>query len=150
MRKTTKELEGILLSTHSENVNKIIEKEKTEFTDRSFGNYFKDLLLEKKITQQKVFIDADLSDKYGYKIVSGEKHTNQRDVILRLCYAGHLTVDETNRALSLYNMSPLYARSKRDALLIVAFNERVGDILDLNQYLIDNGESSLRNAGIRE
>ena len=44
-------------------------------------------------------------------------------------------------------MAPFYVRLKRDALLMVAFNDRVGDILDLNEYLIRNGEKPLKNTG---
>ena len=147
MKKTTRELENVLLNTHSENVDQVIESEGSNIFDLQFSNYFKDLLLQKKITQQKLFIDSDISEKYGYKILSGEKHTKQRDTILRLCYAGHFNVDETNRALTLYGMAPFYVRLKRDALLMVAFNDRVGDILDLNEYLIRNGEKPLKNTG---
>ena len=147
MKKTTRELENVLLNTHSENVDQVIESEGSNIFDLQFSNYFKDLLLQKKITQQKLFIDSDISEKYGYKILSGEKHTKQRDTILRLCYAGHFNDDETNRALTLYGMAPFYVRLKRDALLMVAFNDRVGDILDLNEYLIRNGEKPLKSAG---
>ena len=147
MKKTTRELEDVLLNTHSEYVDQVIESEKSNIFDLQFSNYFKDLLLQKRITQQKLFIDSDISEKYGYKILSGEKHTKQRDTILRLCYAGHFNVDETNRALTLYGMAPFYVRLKRDALLMVAFNDRVGDILDLNEYLIRNGEKPLKNTG---
>ena len=147
MKKTTRELENVLLNTHSENVDQVIESEKSNIFDLQFSNYFKDLLLQKRITQQKLFIDSDISEKYGYKILSGEKHTKQRDTILRLCYAGHFNVDETNRALTLYGMAPFYVRLKRDALLMVAFNDRIGDILDLNEYLIRNGEKPLKSAG---
>ena len=147
MKKTTRELEYVLLNTHSEYVDQVIESEKSNIFDLQFSNYFKDLLLQKRITQQKLFIDSDISEKYGYKILSGEKHTKQRDTILRLCYAGHFNVDETNRALTLYGMAPFYVRLKRDALLMVAFNDRIGDILDLNEYLIRNGEKPLKNTG---
>lgn len=147
MKKTTRELENVLLNTHSENVDQVIESEGSNIFDLQFSNYFKDLLLQKRITQQKLFIDSDISEKYGYKILSGEKHTKQRDTLLRLCYAGHFNVDETNRALTLYGMAPFYVRLKRDALLMVAFNDRVGDILDLNEYLIRNGEKPLKNTG---
>ena len=150
MKKTTKELEGILLNAHSANVEQIFTENNYSFVNKTFSDYFKDLLSQNKISQQKVFIDADISEKYGYKLISGEKHTNQRDTILRLCYAGKLNVEETNRSLILYGMSPLYARNKRDALLIVAFNDRVGDILDLNEYLIKNGEKPLKNSGNTE
>ena len=150
MKKTTIELEGILLNAHSANVEQIFTENNYSFVNKTFSDYFKDLLSQNKISQQKVFIDADISEKYGYKLISGEKHTNQRDTLLRLCYAGKLNVEETNRSLILYGMSPLYARNKRDALLIIAFNDRVGDILDLNEYLIKNGEKPLKNSGNTE
>ena len=150
MKKTTKELEGILLNAHSANAEQIFTENNYSFVNKTFSDYFKDLLSQNKISQQKVFIDADISEKYGYKLISGEKHTNQRDTLLRLCYAGKLNVEETNRSLILYGMSPLYARNKRDALLIIAFNDRVGDILDLNEYLIKNGEKPLKNSGNTE
>lgn len=147
MKKTTRELEGILLDKHKDQIDDYFTNESQELLNSTFGDYFRDTLLTKKITQQVLFIRADITDKYGYKLISGEKHTNQRDVIIRLCYAGNFTLNETQRALKLYGMAPLYARIKRDALLMVAFNEHEGNILDLNHYLKINGEKPLRNAG---
>lgn len=126
MKKTTKELEGILLNHPEEEIQ-------DEMLNISFGDYFRNTLLAKNITQQTVFLNADIGEKYGYKLISGEKHTKQRDVIIRLCFAGEFTFNETQRALRLYGMSPLYARIKRDALLITAFNKHIGNIIDLNQ-----------------
>ena len=57
------------------------------------------MLKEKRITQQMVFLKADIPEKYGYKLLSGEKHTRQRDIILRICYAAELTLEQTQRAL---------------------------------------------------
>lgn len=141
MNKTTKELEGILLN-HAD-----ISELNDEMLNISFGDYFRDVLLTKNITQQTVFLNADIGEKYCYKLISGEKHTKQRDVIIRLCFAGEFTFDETQRALRLYGMSPLYARIKRDALLINAFNRHIGNIIDLNQFLKEQGEAPLRNCG---
>lgn len=141
MNKTTKELESILLN-HAD-----IRELNDEMLNISFGDFFRDVLLTKNITQQTVFLNADIGEKYGYKLISGEKHTKQRDVIIRLCFAGEFTFDETQRALRLYGMSPLYARIKRDALLINAFNRHIGNIIDLNQFLKEQGEALLRNCG---
>lgn len=74
MNKTTKELEGILLN-HAD-----ISELSDEILNISFGDYFRDVLLTKSITQQTVFLNADIGEKYGYKLISGEKHTKQRDV----------------------------------------------------------------------
>ena len=147
MEKTTRELEDILLNSHSDQIDDYFLDESKELLNTSFGDYFRDVLLTKKITQQALFTNADISDKYGYKLISGEKHTNQRDVIIRLCYAGDFTLVETQRALKLYGMAPLYARIKRDALLITAFNEKKKNIIDLNHYLKKNGEKPLKGTG---
>ena len=47
MKKTTRELEDVLLNTHSEYVDQVIESEKSNIFDLQFSNYFKDLLLQK-------------------------------------------------------------------------------------------------------
>lgn len=147
MDKTTKQLEDILLNSHKDDISSFLKNEASELLNASFRDYFRDTLLTKKINQQTLFIRADISEKYGYKLISGEKHTNQRDVIIRLCYAGNFTFEETQRALKLYGLSPLYARIKRDALLIAAFKKQKGNILDLNHYLKLNGEKPLKNCG---
>lgn len=86
----------------------------------AFSEYIKDLLKEKRITQQMVFLKADIPEKYGYKLLSGEKHTRQRDIILRICYAAELTLEQTQRALRKYEMPQLYAKS-REMLFLCLF-----------------------------
>ena len=65
---------------------------------------------------------ADIPERYGYKLISEEKRTKQRDIILRLCYAAHFTLEETQKALKMYDMPMLYSKVKRDALLMIVFN----------------------------
>jgi hypothetical protein len=105
---------------------------------------------EKGITQQIAFLKADIPERYGYKLLSGEKHTRQRDIILRICYAAEFTLKETQRALRKYGMPELYAKIPRDALLMIAFNERPGSIIDVNALLKENGMEALRTSGIQE
>ena len=105
---------------------------------------------EKGITQQTVFLKADIPERYGYKLLSGEKHTKQRDIILRICYAAGFTLQETQRALRKYGMPELYAKVPRDALLMIAFNERPGNILEVNELLQKHGMQLLRTSGLQE
>ena len=56
--------------------------------ESAFAEYMRTLIRAKKKTFQDVFLQADISERYGYKLISQEKHTKQRDIILRLCYAG--------------------------------------------------------------
>jgi hypothetical protein len=72
-----------------------------------------------------------------------EKHTKDRDLIIRLCLAGHFNWDETNRALKLYGLSELYAKDPRDACIIVAVNNRIFDLYEIDEVLIRQGFKKL-------
>lgn len=150
--KKTKELVDILGKTHlSDFENLYKENKKSMNTERdTFYVYIKELLAEKRMTQQTVFLKADIPERYGYKLLSGEKHTKQRDVILRICYASELTLDETQRALRKYEMPELYAKIPRDALLMIIFNERPGSIIDVNSLLKKHGMEPLRTSGLQD
>ncbi len=150
--KSTDELEKILNNTHINNLDDYFEdnKESILSSDRPFRDYMLGMIKARGLKQQDIFIDADIPERYGYKLISEEKRTRQRDVILRICYASKLTLSETQKALKIYGMPLLYAKVPRDACIMVAFNERPGNILDVNQFLADNGMDILRPSGTLE
>jgi hypothetical protein len=47
-------------------------------------------------------------------------------------------------------MAELYAKDKRDALIMIAFNERPGSIIEVNALLIEHGQRPLRTSGVQE
>lgn len=150
--KDTNELENTLGKTHLSDYDSYVQdnKESIISESNSFSTYVKELLSEKGLTQQTVFLNADIPERYGYKLLSGEKRTKQRDVILRICYSGEFTLQETQRALRKYGMAELYAKDERDALIMIAFNERPGDILKVNALLKNHNFQPLRTSGVQE
>lgn len=149
--KKTSDLNQILLNTHISDFDKfIVDNRESLLEKNAFSIYIKELLLNKGLTQQIVFLKADIPERYGYKLLSGEKHTKQRDVILRICYAAELSLSETQRALRKYELPELYAKIPRDALLMIIFNERPGSIIDVNALLKEKGMEPLRTSGIQE
>ena len=129
----------------------LLEYKESLNTDKNaFSEYIKKLLKARKLTQQVVFLRADIPERYGYKLLSGEKHTKQRDVILRICYAAEMTLEETQHALKQYEMPELYAKIPRDAFLMIIFNERPGSIIEVNELLNKNGMEPLRTSGMQE
>lgn len=150
--KSTNDLKEVLGKTHLSEFDKYCRENKDSMNDSedSFSIYIKNLLAQKGITQQAVFLNADIPERYGYKLLSGEKHTKQRDVILRVCYAAGLSLNETQRALKKYGMPELYAKIPRDALMMIIFNERPGSILDINALLKENGMEPLRTSGLQD
>ena len=118
--------------------------------EKPFSAYMHEMLRKYGKTQQEVFLQADVPERFGYKIISEDKHTKQRDTILRICYATGMTLEETQKALTLYGMAPLYARISRDAVLMVAFNQHKGNILDVNALLSSHKLPTLKTSGLQE
>lgn len=111
----------------------------------TFSSYIDSLLVKKKLKRQDVFIKANLPQKYGYKLLTGETHTTDRDKILRICFSMEMSLKGTQRALKLYGMNELYPKVKRDVLLIVALGQQIFDIDQVNHILIKEGEAPLYN-----
>ncbi|MDY5578111.1 MAG: hypothetical protein SPF70_11700 [Lachnospiraceae bacterium] len=147
--KNTNELENVLGSTHIKNFDSYCRDNSSSLVYDAFSVYMKNIFKEKKLTQQIVFLKADIPERYGYKLLSGEKRTRQRDIILRICYAAEMSLEETQRALKKYEMPVLYAKIPRDALLMIIFNERPGDIIEVNAILKDHGMEALRTSGLQ-
>lgn len=152
MNKKTDELGEILKNASSNDFGKYVRENKDELycNDKSFEIYMKEIIFRKGLQLKDVFLGADISEKYGYKLLSGEKHTIQRDVILRICYAAKFSYEETQRALKLYHMPELYPRLERDALLIICFNNRPGSIIEVNELLSKNKFDMLRSSGVQD
>ena len=148
MKKTTGTLTDILKKTNPDKVGHYIEENAEEmfFDPRPFSAYMRSLIREKGVRLQDVFLLADISEGYGYKLISGEKHTKQRDVILKLCLSAGFSLVEIQRALKLYGMSPLYARFPRDAVLISAVSSGIMEIAQVNRLLEQNGQQLLKGS----
>ena len=141
-----------LKGVRMQDIGKYLEENKNEMIEEkhAFADYMRSKFKEKGLLQQDIFLQADIPERYGYKLISQEKHTKQRDIILRICYAAQFSLEETQKALKLYQMAELYPKFARDALLIVAFNERPGSIIELNMMLKKNGMDPLRSSGTIE
>lgn len=151
-KKSTEELEKILGNTHIKKAQVFLQ-ENTEsmiMGDRPFSFYMKKLIKEKGLRQQDILLYADIPERYGYKLLSEEKRTRQRDIILRICYAAEFTLEETQKALKIYEMPQLFIKLPRDAVLMLAFNQRPGGIIEVNGLLRENGMEPLRTSGIQE
>lgn len=143
--KSTDELNAQLQDVKPEQIDKYI-KTNSEYLaqgEKAFYYYMKDVLEEKNILLKDVYSFAGVTESWGGKIITMEKHTKNRDLIIRFCIAGHFSLDETNRALKLYGMNPLYAKDKRDVCIIVAINNRKYNFIEIDDILMGQGLSKL-------
>ncbi len=149
---STTELDSVLQKTNPEDIDEYLKKQKQDLADEKhpFASYMRELLKEKGITQQEVFLKADIPEKYGYRLIAESKKTKQRDYILRICLAAGFTLAETQRALKLYGMTELYSRVPRDAVLMVAVNTGVHEIEEVNRMLREHEMDPLQSCAGRE
>lgn len=148
IEKPTDELDEMLENTKPSQLEAYYKENKDYLSDadKSFTYYMKDVLAGKnlkigkcKMRYKDLYMLAGLSESYGEKILNMTSHTKQRDVIIRLCIVGRFQLEEINRALKLYGVSPLYAKDKRDACIIVAINNRKYDLLEIDEMLERQG-----------
>lgn len=147
----TKELENILVSDKYKKAKKVIEENNDFMVDddfmidnnKKFSYYMKDLIKEKGMTIKRVIFLTGISESYGRQILDGKK-TENRDLIIGLCISAGFTIKETNRALKLKGMQSLYAKSKRDAVIMIEINKGDKSIYDINQELEENNLEPLK------
>ena len=151
-KKSTTELEKILGQTATSEIGAYLSGNAQSLlqAERPFSAYLHQMLKKYGKTQQEVFLQADLPMRFGYKLLSEEKHTRQRDFILRICYAVGMTLEETQKALTLYGMAALYPRIPRDAVLMIAFNQHKGNLADVNALLAAHQLPALKASGCAE
>ena len=144
-KKPTDELNSLLKDMKPDQLDHYFKDNEKYLADKNKGFYYymKDVLDEKNIKLKDVYSFAGVSESYGSKILTMEKHTANRDLIIRFCIAGHFNWDETNRALKLYGFKELYSKDQRDAVLIVAINNRVFDLYDIDEILLQHGMERL-------
>ena len=143
--KLTSELNEQLLKAKPNDISQYLTENVGDMVtaEKSFTNYYTDTLKEKGIRLKDVYIRAGVSESYGGAIIRQEKMGKDRDLIIRLCIAGHFTVIETNRALKRRGMTELYAKDPRDACIMVAINNRKYELFEIDDILTEHGYKQL-------
>lgn len=110
----------------------------------SFVGFVDRYIEDHGLKRQFIINKAQLSPQYGYKLLSGQKHTKDRNVIIRLCMAMGMSLDETQQALRSYGMPPLDHNLCRDGIIIAGVTHG-HDIYTVQGWLESIGEVPLIN-----
>lgn len=141
-QKTTDELLHLLSTIHTEDAL----KEYTGHLDhlssyQSFSEYVNDKILTSGKMISAVIQDAQIQRTYGYQILNGTKNPG-RNKVIALSLALQLSLDDTQRALTLSGESILYSKNKRDSALIFALQKNLS-VQQTNELLFDMKEELL-------
>lgn len=137
--KNTKELEQWIQSAKDEDIDNLIES----LNDIRLSDYLEQLLTIKKLPKADVIQASMLPRTYAYQIFQGIKQPS-RDKVLQLAFAMKLTIEESDRLLKVAGFSPLYAKKKRDAVLLFAMKQQ-WNLYHVNEYLNESNLPLLGN-----
>ena len=111
------------------------------FVDVTFKDYLSSLLEAYGISKYAAVKASGLSDSYAFQIFQGHKSPS-RDKLLSLAIGMQISLKECQRLLKLAGVNELYAKNRRDAILIFGL-ERGLSIPQLNDILFDMNEFAL-------
>lgn len=141
-KKTTNELLEMLSSMNSKASLQDFSSELTPSEKNiSFSAFLSKKIQEKELSPARLWENSQIQRNYGYQILNGTKLPG-RDKVIALCLSLALSLEETQRALSLANAGALYARRKRDSILIFSLEKGLS-VIDTNMLLYDCSENPL-------
>lgn len=137
MQKHEKTTDELLNEIKSSKLEKYIEHNSQEFSEITLHEYIGNLITERDMKKAKVVARSGLNRIYAYQIFAG-KRMPSRDKLMAIGFGLQLNLEEMDKLLCQAGYSPLYARSKRDSIIIYAIvNSK--SIFTVNEMLFDNG-----------
>lgn len=100
------------------------------------GRYLQRLMDEKGISVNQLVHCINTSHSNLYKFMSGEKN-GSRDLIIRVACAIGMSVEETNCLLKYAGFRHLYAKDKRDSLILYGL-ERKMSVNEIEELLVEH------------
>jgi transcriptional regulator with XRE-family HTH domain len=120
---STADLLGRLFKTHD--LGRFLEDYAGELEAVPFSAYLGRLCQAKGLTAAQVIREAGIDRSFGYQLLSGRR-TPSRDTVIRFALGLCLGYSGAQDLLKIARKSPLYAKIKRDAVIIYALGQGCG------------------------
>lgn len=118
---------------NSTNIEDYLGRNKKYLLTHSLSEHLNMLLSQKSISRADVVRNSLLDKAYVYQIFSGEK-TPSRDKLIAIAFGLNLSDDETQQMLKLSGNRELYAKDKRDAVILFSLHHKKS-IYETNELL---------------
>ncbi|BEP29287.1 hypothetical protein [Helicovermis profundi] len=122
------------------NLDEILNETDKYFIDKEAKNFLNELLINNKLKKSDVIKLSGLSSAYVYELFNGFKKPT-RNKCIQLAYGLKLDFNETQKLLRYFNLNSLYAKVKRDAVVIFCINKKMS-LFDTDEILYDLKEST--------
>ncbi len=134
--KKTDELLKILTDSHD--IDGVLHEHEEEFIQVSVSEYLTALIEQKKLVKSEIIKRSGIDRVYGYQIFNGTR-VPSRDKLIQLAVGMQLNFEETQRLLAYNGFAQLYAKNRRDSIIIFAIKEKK-TVIELNILLDKNKE----------
>lgn len=138
-RETTRHLSRVLQNMKRQKDADVFIENHGEGTPRSFHEYMRQRMKESGLDRGTVISRSGISKNYVYNILNGSKPNPGRDKVLALCIAAELDYAQTQKALEIAGLAPLYPRSERDVRIAIAINNGMNRVIMVNLMLDEYG-----------
>lgn len=136
--RVTDELQNELMATPD--LRRFLADNKEVFEPRDFTERLTRLLEQSGLSKAALARSSGMSEVYLYQIFGGR--TPSRDRILCLCFALSAGPEETQALLKSGGHAPLYARNRRDAILLYGLNNGL-TLSQVSEQLFEQQEQPL-------
>ncbi|MBO4998362.1 MAG: helix-turn-helix transcriptional regulator [Lachnospira sp.] len=134
--KSTEELLNLLQNLDIEEF-----KKSDSFSDISISSFLNELLQQKQLQAKDVIIKLNMERSYTYQILNGRRQPT-RNFLIRMAFLCQLSVEETQKLLTVGNRPILYPRNRFDAAVLYCLQHQLSEE-ELNELLTDIGEDTL-------
>ena len=135
-----RELEDV--SQGHKSYQNFLSERKSEKTFNSLKYFLDDYFFQHTdITPSTIIKDSNLSKNYVYPICNGRKNPSKYKLVA-LCIGAHMTLKETQKALSLAGCAQLHPKIPADSGIIVCINQKYKNIGEVDLFLDKNGVKS--------
>lgn len=121
-----------------------LERNRERMLSGSLAEHLNKLLEKKRISRADVARGSQIDRVYVYQIFAGEK-TPSRDKLISLAFGLRLTEEEAQKMLKLSGNRELYARDRRDALILFSL-QRGRSVMETDELLHGHGLATLVRA----
>ncbi len=138
-KKSTDELLKQLNSCN--NIDDYFKENSEQLIQTNIADYLYDVFKEKCLVKSQVFRKAEVDEIFGYQIFSGRKNPS-RNTLIAICIGARFTLNEIQAALKIAGFATLYAKNKRDSLIIYGITH-AKSVLEINEMLWGENEKTL-------
>ena len=138
--KTSDLMEKLQSTENTAELDKYLEEIRDKYP-KDLCSYIKAILAEKGMSTADMQKKSGIDRTYIYQIMDGSKNPG-RDKIIAMAVACKMTLPECQRALEIAQEGILYAKNRRDSLIIYAIGKKM-NIAGVNSLLGDYGFAPL-------